>query len=268
LTLDFIQLIIVREIINVCQAEDSAQGAKMAITTARVILFVSFFMLFALPASGADEVQVDGILSINGLGNYLQFPDGTWQTTATLQGATGAQGPQGPTGPQGVTGTTGPQGPTGAQGPQGIQGPAGPGAAGVKSATDDNDIDITSATAASIGSITVSVPASGKVIVFASGSVGFKTHPVSTQVQLLMKLSDASADLTAGAGYGKFVLPNTFPAFLLGQSFWTPFNIVRVFSVSAAGSHTYFFNAALSVSGATGSFAALTLTALYVPNGL
>jgi hypothetical protein len=261
----------VREIINVCQAEDSAQGAKMAITKARVILFVSFFMLCVLPASGADEVQVDGILSINGLGNYLQFPDGTWQTTATLQGATGAQGPQGPTGSQGATGVAGPTGPTGPQGPQGIQGPtgpAGPGAAGVATVTYSDDINITSTTASSMGSITVTVPAAGKVIVFASGSVGFKSYPGGTSAQVNMKLANNSSDLTTGAGYGKFALHDTFPYILSGQSFWTSLNIVRVFSVATAGSYTYYFNAALSASGSTGSFGGLTLTALYVPNSI
>lgn len=64
----------------------------------------------------------------------LIFPDGSQQSTATLQGPPGAQGPagpqgptgaQGPQGPQGETGMTGAQGPTGPMGPTGPQGPAG-----------------------------------------------------------------------------------------------------------------------------------------------
>ena len=82
----------------------------------------------------------------------IRFPDGTTQTTATLQGPLGfpgPTGPQGPTGTPGVTGAqgatgpagsgaTGPQGPTGAQGltgPQGATGPAGSGATGSQGPT-------------------------------------------------------------------------------------------------------------------------------------
>lgn len=63
-----------------------------------------------------DSTLVDGDLRITGNGSGLVFPDGSIQTTATVQG------PPGPAGPQGLTG---PQGPPGPQGPQGPQGPSG-----------------------------------------------------------------------------------------------------------------------------------------------
>jgi hypothetical protein len=58
------------------------------------------------------------------LARTLEFPDGTTQSTAMLNGLTGPQGAQGPQGPQGATGATGPQGATGATGPQGAAGVA------------------------------------------------------------------------------------------------------------------------------------------------
>jgi hypothetical protein len=92
--------------------------------------------------SPAAKLHIGGTPGTDG----IMFPDGTLQTTATLEGPqgpiglTGATGPQGDTGPQGLqgliglTGATGPQGDTGPQGLQGLigltgatgpQGPAG-----------------------------------------------------------------------------------------------------------------------------------------------
>jgi hypothetical protein len=56
------------------------------------------------------------------LARTLEFPDGTTQSTAMLNGLTGPQGPAGPQGPQGGTGATGAQGVQGATGPQGVAG--------------------------------------------------------------------------------------------------------------------------------------------------
>ena len=65
----------------------------------------------------ARALDVDGVIRSRSGG--FQFPDGTIQTTKTLQGPPGAPGPQGfqgaagPTGPQGLSGATGPTGATG-----------------------------------------------------------------------------------------------------------------------------------------------------------
>ena len=238
---------------------------------ARIILFVSLLMVFPLPALGADEVQVNGIFNINGTGSYILFPDGTTQDTATLVGPPGPKGDKGDTGeqgPQGAPGSQGAQGPQGVPGLQGIQGPAGPGAAGVKTVTYSDDVNITSTSTSQVGSITVVVPAAGKVIVYASGNVGFKYHQSGSAIRLNMKVATSSSDLSTGAGYATLALHDTFPYINSGQSFWTPLNIVNVFPVAQAGSYTYYFNAAVSVYGSTGSFGGLTLTALYVPNSI
>lgn len=53
-------------------------------------------------------LDVAGSVAINGSGNGLVFPDGSTQTTATLQGPPGSQGPSGPQGPAGLQGPPGP----------------------------------------------------------------------------------------------------------------------------------------------------------------
>lgn len=61
----------------------------------------------------------------------IEFPDGTKQSTATIQGPagpkgdTGETGPKGDAGPAGADGAPGVDGAVGPQGPQGEQGPAG-----------------------------------------------------------------------------------------------------------------------------------------------
>lgn len=72
----------------------------------------------------ASRLDVDGMIRSRSGG--IEFPDGSVQTTATLQGPVGPQGPIGETGLQGPTGSDGIQGPQGPQGPQGLQGLQGP----------------------------------------------------------------------------------------------------------------------------------------------
>jgi hypothetical protein len=69
------------------------------------------------------KLDVVGSVKIEGSGSQLIFPDGTMQTTATLQGPPGVTGPPGPTGAQGPMGPLGPMGPAGPPGPQGPPGP-------------------------------------------------------------------------------------------------------------------------------------------------
>jgi hypothetical protein len=80
-----------------------------------------------------------------------------------MSGATGATGPAGPTGATGATGATGQ---TGATGSQGIQGP--PGITTVNSTKIDStalDINSNNSIAIPIGSVTITAPSNGVVIV-------------------------------------------------------------------------------------------------------
>ena len=76
--------------------------------------------------SPAQALDVDGVIRSRSGG--IQFPDGTIQTTKTIQGPPGAPGPQGF---QGVTGPIGPTGTVGSTGPVGPTGPVGATGAGL-----------------------------------------------------------------------------------------------------------------------------------------
>ncbi|MDP6762996.1 MAG: FG-GAP-like repeat-containing protein, partial [Planctomycetota bacterium] len=74
-------------------------------------------------------LDVEGVVRSRSGG--FEFPDGSLQTTATLQGPAGPTGPPGADGSEGAQGPQGPTGPAGADGNDGAQGPQGPtGAAG------------------------------------------------------------------------------------------------------------------------------------------
>src|SRR5207302_238395 len=55
-------------------------------------------------------LEVAGNLKIDNAGNGIVFPDGTIQTTASIQGPQGVPGPSGPAGSTGPAGPAGPQG--------------------------------------------------------------------------------------------------------------------------------------------------------------
>lgn len=70
----------------------------------KVMLSILLFILMSTNASA------DGVIKLHG---DLEFPDGTKQSTATVQGPVGLQGAQGDTGPQGPKGDKGDPGPEG-----------------------------------------------------------------------------------------------------------------------------------------------------------
>ena len=80
--------------------------------------------IIIVPATSAENLWIQE--------GGIKFPDGTRQTTASLQGTQGTQGIQGPS--DGAQGTTGSQGATGAQGLNGIQGAIGTGVQGTTGA--------------------------------------------------------------------------------------------------------------------------------------
>ena len=73
-------------------------------------------------------LDVEGVVRSRSGG--FEFPDGTLQSTATLQGPAGPQGPTGPAGNDGSDGADGNDGNDGATGAQGPTGPAGPAPSG------------------------------------------------------------------------------------------------------------------------------------------
>lgn len=68
----------------------------------KIGLLASFLLLLIMPlcANSADSVVIDGDLRISGIGRVV-FPDGSVQSSATVQGPKGDTGPMGPPGPPG-----------------------------------------------------------------------------------------------------------------------------------------------------------------------
>ncbi len=128
----------------------------------------------------SSQLDVNGVIR-SSLGGF-EFPDGSLQTTAALQGLAGPAGPQGPTGddgsigPEGPTGAQGPDGADGAQGPRGTRGadgPAGPvgsagttGSAGPQGSTGSPGVGFAGTYTPSIGAGSVSPESSGGGVFF------------------------------------------------------------------------------------------------------
>ena len=75
----------------------------------RIATYALALILGSTPALAAnpDSVVIPGDLRITGADSGIVFPDGSIQTTATLQGPEGPAGPQGPQGPPGVCSVVG-----------------------------------------------------------------------------------------------------------------------------------------------------------------
>jgi hypothetical protein len=187
------------------------------------------------------------------------------------KGDSGAMGPQGPQGPKGDSGALGPQGPkgdTGAIGPQGPKGdkgdigPAGPTNVGVDWVESGSGGTISTASATSnIASVTISAPSAGYVIVTASGSVYWDIETINYgMIRLKVSATTNDVDETPGVQF----IRTSFPDISTNPNF--PFSVSKVFSVSAAGAQTYYFNAWHQVANGTATMNDYTLIALFVPN--
>lgn len=137
--------------------------------------------------------------------------------------------------------------------------------AGVKTAEAGGGVQITNSYAEYM-SLSVTVPAAGNIIVFASGSVYLNVASASAQL-IRVKVSDTPADVSETPGIQFIRSPNVSAT---GAANVYPFSIVKVFSVSASGTHTYYLNMWHQVGSATATAQTddMTFTALYVPNTL
>ena len=168
----------------------------------------------------------------------------------------GPQGPKGDKGDKGDAGAVGPQGPAGATGP------AGPSNVGVEWVESGSGGTIsTSSASCNIASVTVSAPSAGYVIVTASGSVVW--HITNTAYGMIrLKVSATTDDV--GETPGVQFIRNSFPDVTTNP--FIPFSVSKVFTVSAAGSQTYYFNAWHQVVNGDASVDDYTLIAVFVPN--
>jgi hypothetical protein len=178
------------------------------------------------------------------------------------KGDTGVAGPAGPQGPKGDTGVAGPAGPQGPKGDKGDIGPAGPMNVGVDWVESGSGGTISTASASSnITSVTVSAPSAGYVIVTASGSV-YWDIATTDYGMIRLKVSETTNDVDETPGV-QFIR-TSFPDISTNPNF--PFSVSKVFSVSAAGAQTYYFNAWHQVANGTATMNDYTLIALFVPN--
>lgn len=135
----------------------------------------------------------------------------------------------------------------------------------VKTVEDGGGVAISSSST-EYKNITVTVPAAGKVIVFASGSIYLNVATASAQL-IRVKVSNSTGDTSESPGIQFIRSPNVTAT---GPANVYPFSIVKVFDAPSAGSYTYYLNMWHQVGSGSASAQTddLTLTALYIPKSL
>jgi hypothetical protein len=118
----------------------------------------------------------------------------------------------------------------------------------------------TLSTTSNITSLTVTAPSAGYVIVTASGSIYWNTASTASGL-VRCKVSETIHDV--GETPGVQFIRGSFPA---AEASVHPFSTSKVFTVSAAGSQTYYFNAWHQVVNGTASVDDYTLIAVFIPN--
>lgn len=186
-----------------------------------------------------------------------------------LAGATGPTGPAGATGATGATGSIGAPGAAGATGPTGPQGPTGPTGATPQLAdttaspcgTACPQLATGSNTPATIASITITVPKAGRVFVSINGRTWSVIGAGVTWGYIGQILNTAGSPTANGAGsVYQYLLPTD--ATTLGLSF----NASASFTVSSAGTYTYYFRANLYLSTCpTTTFYGCNMDAFFIP---
>lgn len=193
------------------------------------------------------------------------------------EGPQGVQGPPGPEGPQGPQGLTGPEGPQGPQGPEGPMGPEGPqgeqgpeGPMGRRGPAGQNGVEFSGQPYSyyvgyanqdeRIGSIVMSVPESGYVVVHFKGqleldAVLLRDRPISVTVGVT-DTAVPYADLNANA----VTIPRTKYESDLYQ---VPISTVGIFLVTA-GSYTFSADILATEDGV--SVHQAMLVGMYFPN--
>lgn len=139
-----------------------------------------------------------------------------------------------------------------------------------------NEKVITSTTGEQVTSLQVTLPASGQVIVNATGNICIYGHAQGNWDNVVFKLSKTSGDLNFSSSlqYGLgFNIPSTEPSYPTtapDDDVCKPFSINYVFTESTAGAITYYLNAARNAGTSTANslVKAVSFTALYVPNTL
>jgi hypothetical protein len=167
-----------------------------------------------------------------------------------LKGDTGPQGPKGdtgvagPQGPKGDSGATGPQGPKGDSGVAGPQGPPGPTPQMVSTssgacASACLTIDSALTTSETVKSISITVPGPGRIHVSVSGSAYFRITSTS-HMDCTGQITNSGSTIPSYTTNGSFwiYIPNTNTGYNI-----IPFSPSASFSVTSAGTYTYYLRA-------------------------
>ncbi|MBI3351259.1 MAG: hypothetical protein HY036_01630 [Nitrospirae bacterium] len=139
---------------------------------------------------------------------------------------------------------------------------------GVKIASVPDNSNITSVYPAGtqLGSISVTIPAAGNVMVSSFGAICLNNHTNGLADMLWLKISKTSGAVTGGGSYSTVAIPAELPTY--GRS-CGPLGGSYIFAETAAGTYTYYLNMATNTTGSLkGETLGTSLIAQYFPNTL
>ena len=153
-----------------------------------------------------------------------------------LSAGNNAVGPAGATGATGLTGATGPTGATGSS--------------IIATSTSSATINITNTIVNYLnGTVTITVPSAGSIVVEANVQVGiYHTANIEDDLYLIIGATPTDAGSYYDAVY--WTTPASFPNF---SGISQTFTVRRTFTVSNAGTYTYYLNGVVNAGG-TGDF--------------
>lgn len=181
---------------------------------------------------------------------------------AGAAGANGATGPQGPAGGSGSAGPSGPAGAKGATGTNGSTGPAGPGAVEAYAyTTAQTTISNASCTEEPLGSVNLTVPGPGVVVLTAMVGVGLAHFGNLNDTVADLYIGTSATDCSAST-YGVAFVYYTAP---VGFYFDTV-TVEMSYNVAAAGTYGYYANGyALSLGSDYVYFSEVAIEGTFYP---
>lgn len=228
--------------------------------------------------------------SITVAGQKVIDEEGRWVGPLSVgepgpRGLKGDPGPAGPTGPVGPKGDTGPKGDPGAAGPRGDTGPKGdPGAIGLTGPTgatgpvgpkgdtgpihtravqvEGTPVNITSETAQTVRQVTITTPASGRVMVIFNG-IAEGTFDGVNSIYWVGAIHANETTMLVQTQSGATMA--RFPSASATLFFAIPFSAARSFEVNA-GTYTFYFRAKKGAANALDArIVSANMEAIFIP---
>lgn len=133
---------------------------------------------------------------------------------------------------------------------------------------DYNNITAAYPTGSQLGTLSVTIPAGGKVLVSATGSVCMNNHILGSTDEVYMKISKTSGAVTGEGSFSVYRIDKAIPTDTDLRS-CVPFNTNYVFTEASGGTITYYLNMSVSSPGGMiGEIHQANLMAQYIPNEL